>query len=151
MVYCPGSHTTDHLFSTTRILSIPTRVVMRGKHIALRHYNRAEAPCCELFVFSLQSGLCKHNLQLQFPRRRLLAASDWSAVREPVPVSRSAASVFCSCPRATPWCLHSVQGGLCFITAFASHHPVPVNLITLKQVTFYTIQPGSGSGLYYSL
>ena len=60
MVYCPGSHTTDHLFSTTRILSIPTRVVMRGKHIALRHYNRAGSPllraiCIQPAVRSVQA------------------------------------------------------------------------------------------------
>ena len=43
------------------------------------------------------------------PGRHREEASDWSFVREAIPVSRSWASVFCSCPRTTPWCPHSVQ------------------------------------------
>ena len=55
-------------------------------------------------------------------------ALDWSAVREAIPVSRSGASVFCSCPRVTLWCLHSVQSGAgtqCRTVSASSEHLPP--------------------------
>ena len=76
-----------------------------------------EPLCCDILNLAYSQVYASTNLDCSClggtVRRHREEASDWSSVRDPIPVSRSGASVFCSCPQTTPWCPHSVQGSAC--------------------------------------
>jgi len=64
-----------------------------------------------------------------------------------IPVSRSGASVFCSCPQTTPWCPDSVQGGaLCTVSNFmaASWRGKIVDKTDDRQTSSGTWSPNGG-------
>ena len=91
MVYCPGSHTQRTCSQPHGSRKYPTWVAMHGRCITLRHYGWAGSPllrtCDHLNLAYSQDSICKHKSRLQLPGRCHVEASDWSSVREAIPVS----------------------------------------------------------------
>jgi len=84
-----------------------------------------EALCCDHLNLAYSQVYARINPDCRCPAGAMhVEASDWSSVRQAIPVSRSGASVFCSCPRTTPWCPHSVRA------VSASSHHLPAHLLS---------------------
>jgi len=110
VVYCPGSHTRENLFSTTQILSIPdTDCNARQTHRPSPLQPGGKPPVATNLNLTYSLECASTNSDCSCPGD----SSDWPSVTQAIPVSRSGASVFCSCPWMIPWCPHSMRGGTC--------------------------------------
>jgi len=113
VVYCPGSHTTDHLFSTTRIPSTPdTGCDARQTHCLLPLRPGRKPPVATSLNLAYSQECASTNPDCNCPGgaawRRQIGLL-WERLSQLVDLGL----VFCGCPRTTHWCPHSVQGSAC--------------------------------------